>query len=61
MHVVTNLQFVDAGREEVPELLPVLYQGMKRSCCSAACACGLRQRKTCEQLGLGFVKCPKNV
>ncbi|CAD6202288.1 unnamed protein product [Miscanthus lutarioriparius] len=29
-------KFVDSGREEVPELLPVLYQGLKRSCCSAA-------------------------
>jgi hypothetical protein len=39
MYVVTNQKFVGAGREEVPELLPVLYQGLKRSCRNAMSVC----------------------
>jgi len=48
--MVTDPKFADAGREEVSELLPVLYQGLKRRKCFHC---------LCEQLGLGFAKYPK--
>ena len=50
LHHCTDPKFVDAGREQVSELLPVLYQGLKRRKCFQC---------LCEQLHLGFAKYPK--
>ena len=50
MHHCTDPKFVDVVREQVSELLPVLYQGLKRRKCFQC---------LCEQLDLGFAKYPK--
>jgi len=48
--IVPDPKFVDAGREQVSELHPVLYQRLKRRKCFHC---------LCEQLGLSFAKYPK--
>ena len=47
---IIDPKFVDAGREQVSELFPVLYQGLKRRKCF---------HRLYEQLGLDFAKYPK--
>ena len=47
LHHCTDPKFVDAGMEQVSELLPVLYQGLKRRKCFQC---------LCEQLDLDFAK-----